>query len=115
MKKATPEQMKASMDAWKVWVQKHGPALVDMGAPLGDSALIKGKPGQGHIDGYSMVQAESLDTVKRMFEAHPHLGAPGACASPISRPSVLGRQQTLRRCKGARHARAASHRNGWPS
>jgi hypothetical protein len=89
MKKATPEQMKASMDAWKVWVQKHGQALVDMGAPLGDTALLKGMAGQGHVDGYSIVQAESLDTAKRMFEAHPHFGAPGAPEAPGASIEIL--------------------------
>ncbi len=78
MMKMTPAQMKASMDAWVGWAKKSGAALVDMGAPIGDSALLKGTAGQGHIGAYSIVQAESLDTAKRMFEAHPHFDAPGA-------------------------------------
>ena len=78
MTKATPEQMKAHMDAWMGWAKKSGTALVEMGAPLGDSTLIKGTAGQGHIGGYSIVQAESLDAAKKLFEGHPHFEAPSA-------------------------------------
>jgi CubicO group peptidase (beta-lactamase class C family) len=48
MKSAKPGQAAAIMDEWASWVKEHGAALVDIGAPLGDSALIKGTPGQGH-------------------------------------------------------------------
>ncbi|MES1205096.1 MAG: hypothetical protein ABUS79_04090 [Pseudomonadota bacterium] len=78
MSKATPEQAKAGMDAWAGWAQRSGSALVEMGAPLGDSAVLKGAAGQGHIGGYSIVQAETLDGAKRLFEGHPHFQAPSA-------------------------------------
>ena len=81
MKRAKPGQAQAVMEAWATWSKKHGAALVELGAPLGDSAVIKGTPGQGHIGGYSIVQGESLDAAKRMFEGHPHFGAPGGGAS----------------------------------
>jgi hypothetical protein len=88
-KRATPDQMKASMGAWKGWVEKYGSAVVDMGAPLGDSALLKGTAGPGHIDGYSFVQAESLDSARSMFGAHPHFGAPGAPEAPGASIEIL--------------------------
>ena len=81
MQSAKPEQAQAIMDAWTSWSKKHGAALVDIGAPLGDSAVLKGTPGQGHLGGYSIVQGESLDVAKRMFDGHPHFGAPGGGAS----------------------------------
>jgi len=89
MKRATPDQMKASMDAWKGWIGKYGAAVVDMGAPLGDSALLKGTGGSGHIDGYSIVQAESLGAAKNMFGVHPHFGAPGAPEAPGASIEIL--------------------------
>jgi hypothetical protein len=90
MKSAKPEQAKAIMDAWAAWAQKHGPALVDMGAPLGDSAVLKGTPGQSHVNGYSFVQCESLDAAKRMFDGHPHFGAPGASIEVLELMSMPG-------------------------
>lgn len=77
MAKATPAQAKAGMDAWAAWGQKAAAAIVDMGAPVGDSALLKGTPGPGFVGGYSIVQAASLDAAKRLFDGHPHFEAPG--------------------------------------
>ncbi len=80
---ATPEQMKAGMDAWMAWFKKVGPAIVDGGAPLGESALIKGKTGSGHIGGYTILQAKSIDAAKKLLDGHPHFGAPGASIEVI--------------------------------
>jgi hypothetical protein len=77
MANSTPEQGKAGMDAWMGWAKRSGAALVEMGAPLGDSTLIKGATGPGFIGGYSIVQADSVDAAKRLFDAHPHFEAPG--------------------------------------
>ena len=40
MKKASPEQQKAGMDAWMSWGKKAASAIVDMGAPLGKSLRV---------------------------------------------------------------------------
>ena len=63
--KVTPAQAKAGMDGWMKWAEKAGKALVEMGAPLGDSGWIKGTPGAGHLGGYSMVQSDSMDSAKK--------------------------------------------------
>jgi len=78
MANTTPGQRKAMMDAWGVWMKKAGPALLDVGAPIGDSTQLKGTPAPGHVGGYSMVQAESVDTAKKLFDGHPHFAAPNA-------------------------------------
>jgi hypothetical protein len=75
---ASPEQAKAGMDAWMSWSKKAGPAIVELGAPCGDSTLLAGKPAAGFIGGYSVLQGESADQVKRLFEGHPHFQAPNA-------------------------------------
>ena len=90
MMSVAPEQRKAIMDAWAGWVRTAGTALVDMGAPFGDSSLIRATTGQDNIGGYSMIQAESLDAAKRMFEAHPHFGAPGASIELLELMSMPG-------------------------
>lgn len=77
MKGVTPEQMKAGMDAWMKWAQSAGSAIVDLGSPLGPSAVLKGEKGPGFIGGYSILQAESLDHAKKILEGHPHLHPPG--------------------------------------
>ena len=83
MKKATPELMKASMDGWMKWAGKAGKALVDMGAPLGDAGWIKGTPGAGYLGGYSIVQTDSLDAAKKLFDGHPHFELAGASIQVI--------------------------------
>ena len=40
MKKATPEQQKAGMDAWMSWSKKTASSTVDMGGPLGKSLRV---------------------------------------------------------------------------
>jgi hypothetical protein len=77
MAKSTPEQAKAGMDAWMSWAQRSATALVDLGAPVGEATVLKGTAGQGYIGGYSIVQAESIDAAKKIFDAHPHFEAPG--------------------------------------
>lgn len=77
MANASPEQAKAGMAAWAGWGQKTAASLVDMGAPVGDTALLKGTPAPGHIGGYSLVQADSLEAAKTLFDGHPHFQTPG--------------------------------------
>ncbi len=40
MKKSSPEQQKAGMDAWMAWSTKAAASIVDMGAPLGKSLRV---------------------------------------------------------------------------
>jgi hypothetical protein len=90
MSKATPEQAKTGMEAWARWAGKSGAALLEMGAPLGDSALIKGTAGPGYIGGYSIVQAESIEGAKRIFEGHPHFASPGASIELLEQLAMPG-------------------------
>lgn len=76
MASATPERAKAGMDAWMGWAKQAGPAIVDMGAPLGDPIAIGGKAGTGHIGGYGVVQASSEEEARKLFDGHPHLIKP---------------------------------------
>ncbi len=75
--KSTPEQAKAGMAAWMGWAQRSAAALVEMGAPLGDGVVLKGSTGTGYIGGFSIVQAESLDAAKKIFDGHPHFETSG--------------------------------------
>jgi len=40
MADASPEQAQEGMDMWMRWAEKAGPAIVDLGTPLGGSRLV---------------------------------------------------------------------------
>jgi hypothetical protein len=91
MAKASPDQKKAAMDAWMAWSARCGSAIIDMGAPLGETAYLRGSPGTGHIGGYSFLQAESLDAARKLMEGHPHLEMPGASIEILETIPMRGR------------------------
>ena len=75
MKKASPEQQKAGMDAWMAWAKKAGPAVVDLGAPLGKSLRVtkdKASPDTNDLGGFSILQAESKEALGETLKGHPH-------------------------------------------
>ena len=80
MKKATPEQQKAGMDAWMAWSKAAAASIVDMGAPLGKS-LRATKGGDvaavsNDLGGYSILQAESKEALSATMKGHPHFMMP---------------------------------------
>src|SRR5262245_6263664 len=79
MKKATPEQQKAGMDAWTSWGKKAASAIVDMGAPLGKSLHVTpggSSPTSNDLGGYSILQAESKEALAATLKGHPHFMMP---------------------------------------
>lgn len=86
MANATPEQAKAGMDAWMQWATKNAASVLDLGAPLGSGTHLKGNgtaSADDTISGFSIVQGESLDSVKKMFSDHPHKHMPGEASIEI--------------------------------
>jgi hypothetical protein len=80
MMKASPEQMKAGMDAWMKWHKANEKAIVELGAPLGKTKRIDAKgmsDTRNDITGYSIVQGDSPESVSKIFDGHPHLQMPG--------------------------------------
>jgi len=79
MAAATPEQAQEGMQMWMKWAEKAGPALVDLGSPLGSSKMVGGSAQTGTpIGGFSVLDADSGEAVATLLEDHPHLHAPGA-------------------------------------
>ncbi len=80
MKKSTPEQQKAGMDAWMVWSKKAATSIVDMGAPLGKSMRVTKGGGASQatndLGGYSILQAESKEALAETLKGHPHFMMP---------------------------------------
>ena len=79
MRKATPEQQKAGMDAWMAWSQKVSKSLVDMGGPLGQSLRVNPSgpsPTKNDLGGFSVMQAESKEALAEQMKNHPHFMMP---------------------------------------
>ena len=69
----------AMMGLWMAWAGKAGSALLDLGSPLGLVGSVgKADKGAGqHIGGFSLLEADTADAVKKLLDGHPHLQAPG--------------------------------------
>ena len=81
MANATPEQAKAGMEAWMTWAGKAGDAIVDLGAPLAPAAHVGSGSGDTDVEqlsGFSILQSDSVDSLKALLDEHPHLGMPGS-------------------------------------
>ena len=75
MKKATPDQQKAGMDAWMTWSKTSASSIVDMGGPLGKSLRVTTggtSPHPNDLGGYSILQGESKEALAETMKGHPH-------------------------------------------
>jgi hypothetical protein len=81
MAAGTPEEAQEGLKAWAAWILRVGDAIVDPGAPLGNETTVPAGSGSGngasHVTGYSVVEADSIDAARALFDAHPHLSSPG--------------------------------------
>ena len=72
----TPEQSAEQAAAWTGWISGVGPALVDVGAPLGARVAVAddgSNPTPSDQNGYSIVEADSLDGACKLLDHHPFL------------------------------------------
>ena len=94
MKKSSPEQQKAGMDAWMAWGKKAASSIVDMGAPLGKSLRVTkaggASPTTNDLGGYSILQAESKEELARKLEGHPHFMMPDGSIEIVELMPVPG-------------------------
>ena len=84
--KMTPEQQKAGMEMWTAWGKKAASSIVDMGAPLGKSMIVKtsgASPTKNDLGGYSILQAESKEALAETLKGHPHFSMPGDASIEI--------------------------------
>ena len=76
-----PEKMDAAkrdavMNQWRVWMEKVGPSIVDIGAPMapGEAVVDDGSAGKAlELSGYSIIQAEDMAGAKELVTDHPFL------------------------------------------
>jgi hypothetical protein len=77
----SPEEMKKGMEPWLAWFKKCGKAIVDNGGPLGKGIHVTKKgssKAETEITGYTIVQAEDMESAKAMVSGHPHFMLPKA-------------------------------------
>ena len=70
------ELVQKIMGAWKTWMEKLGPAMVDLGQPManGKSVVDDGSDGQPLLlTGYSIIEASSIDEAVKLVDGHPFL------------------------------------------
>jgi hypothetical protein len=76
MEDFTPEQSAAQMQAWGAWMGRVGPALVDGGAPFGARSVVSDdgtSPEPSDQNGYTIVEADSIDAARALVDGHPFL------------------------------------------
>jgi len=76
MSEMTPEQGAEVMAKWGAWMEKVGPALVDVGAPFGPGTCVVD---DGTVDtpvsatGFSVVEAADMAAAQALTDGHPYL------------------------------------------
>jgi hypothetical protein len=76
MEDFTPEQSAEQMRAWGAWMGRVGPALVDAGTPFGARSAVSddgSNPAPTDQNGYTIVEAGSLDAARALADGHPFL------------------------------------------
>jgi hypothetical protein len=78
-----PAVMAAAREAFMVWADKTGAALVDPGAPVGSTSTItsggleRGAHSDLPFNGWSVIEATDADAVAQLLADHPFLGREG--------------------------------------
>ena len=76
MEDFTPEQGAEQLAAWTSWMEAVGPAMVEFGNPFGARTAVADDGttrAPGDLNGYSIVEADSLDAAVALTEKHPFL------------------------------------------
>jgi len=72
----TEEQSAEALAGWNKWIESLGSALTDVGEPCGarTSVADDGSAAEApELNGYSIVEADSLDAAKAFTTDHPFL------------------------------------------
>lgn len=72
---ATPPD--ATHQGWPEWFQKVGTALVAIGSPMSNRAVVPSGGQITDLNGYSIIQAETIDDAVRLVQDHPYLAQGG--------------------------------------
>src|SRR6201996_7023239 len=70
MANATPEQMQAGLEAWRIWATKVGYALTDLGAPFAHTTHVGPSAATTDVCGYSLLEAGSAYAGGNPLDGH---------------------------------------------
>jgi hypothetical protein len=76
MEDMTPEQGKATMAKWGVWMEKVGAAVTDIGAPMANGKVVVDDGSTApatDLNGYSIIEADNMDEALKLVDGHPFL------------------------------------------
>jgi hypothetical protein len=76
MEDFTPEQSAEQTKAWGDWMGGVGSALTDFGTPFGERTAVADDGSSktpSDQNGYSIVEADSLDAARDLVKGHPFL------------------------------------------
>jgi hypothetical protein len=76
MEDFTPEQSAEQTKAWGDWMGRVGSALVDQGAPFAGRTGVADNGSTttpSDQNGYTIVEADSLDAARSLLKGHPFL------------------------------------------
>ncbi len=76
MEDMTPDQAAEQGRAWGEWMGRVGSALADGGAPFGARTAVSDdgtNPAPSDQNGYTIVEADSLDAARQLTDGHPFL------------------------------------------
>lgn len=75
--KGPPTPPDASHKGWPGWFDKLGDQLVSIGSPMDNGFVLHSDGSKGgsatNLNGYSIIQARSINAVKSLVKDHPYL------------------------------------------
>jgi len=74
----SPEDQEKVMAAWGAWFGSLGAAVVDGGAPFGESGAVGGGSASSALSGYSILEAADLKAALKLAEGCPVLSGGGS-------------------------------------
>lgn len=77
-----PAQMDAVMGEWNAWAGRVGEGLVDFGTPLAGGVRVTKdgtSPSTREVAGYSIIEADDMESALELAKVHPHLNMPDGC------------------------------------
>ena len=79
---STPQEQEAVMGKWMAWFGELGSAVKDGGNPFGASATVRPggaiASGEGKAGGYSIIEADSLESATTLAKGCPTLDHGGS-------------------------------------
>jgi hypothetical protein len=73
----SPDEGAQVMAAWMAWFGSAGSAILDAGNAFGAETAVGAPLSASGVNGYSLVEGDSLDAVAALIGDHPHLAAGG--------------------------------------